>query len=37
MGEHCPWPPKGKRDEDLGTRTLLSFFYPRAQLDFCIS
>lgn len=22
MGELCPWPPKGKRDEDLGTRTL---------------
>lgn len=34
MGQLCPWPPEGRRDEDLGTRTLLSFFHPRAQLDF---
>lgn len=37
MGQFCPWPLKGKRDEDLGTRTLLSFFHPRAQLDFCLT
>lgn len=37
MGQLRPWPPKGKRDEDLGTRTLLSFFHPRAQLDFCLT
>lgn len=30
MGQLCPWPPEGRRDEDLGTRTLLSFFHPRA-------
>lgn len=37
MGQLSPWPPKGNRDEDLGTSTLLSFFHPRAQLDFCLT